>query len=285
MTPASDANRSGQRPVGRSAAGKSGTTRHPVSKDPATKNLASKNSASKNPATKNSASKNPTTKQPPTKRRAVSGGGIAVEVAPDRLVGWVNRFAGRNDGLASVTTDGAVVRISGGDGTEAVLEVPFGPMVVGDLEPIEALLDHLADRGALGVILVRGGAHSVGVVRDGQVLSSSTDRAYLQGRTAAGGWSQQRFARRRENQRAASYESAASTVARMMVPVLTSLQGLVLGGDRRGLTDVLADDRLAVLADLPRRIFGDIAEPRRVILDEIAARSLMVEITVRPTTS
>ena len=41
-----------------------------------------------------------------TKRRTVAGGGVAVEVAPDRLVGWVNRFAGRNDGLAAVTTDG-----------------------------------------------------------------------------------------------------------------------------------------------------------------------------------
>ena len=75
---------------------------------------------------------------------------------------------------------------------------------------MEALLDHLAGLGALGLILVRGGAHSVGVARDGVVLSSSTDRAYLQGRTAAGGWSQQRFARRRGNQRTASYDSAAT---------------------------------------------------------------------------
>ena len=66
------------------------------------------------------------------------------------------------------------------------------------------------------------------------VLSSSTDRAYLQGRTAAGGWSQQRFARRRDNQRTASYESAAATAARMLVPSAASLRGLVLGGDRRG---------------------------------------------------
>jgi hypothetical protein len=113
------------------------------------------------------------------------------------------------------------------------------------------------------------------------VLSSSTDRAYLQGRTAAGGWSQQRFARRRDNQRAASYDSAATTAARILTPIAPSLAGLVLGGDRRGLVDVLADSRLAGLAGLPVRTFPDIPEPRRAVLDDIAARSLSVEIVIR----
>jgi len=224
----------------------------------------------------------PARKQPPTKRRTVSGGGIAVEVPPDRLVGWVNRFAGRNDGLAAISADGDMISVAGGDGTAAVLQVPFGPMTVGDREPIEALLHHLSGLGALGVVLVRGGAHSVGVVRDGLVLSSSTDRAYLQGRTAAGGWSQQRFARRRENQRTASFENASTTTARLLVPLAASLRGLVLGGDKHALAEVFADSRLVVLENLPRRVFGDIAEPRRAVLDEIATRSLSVEIVISP---
>ncbi len=217
-----------------------------------------------------------------TKRRTVAGGGIAVEVPPERLVGWVNRFAGRNSGLLSVTTDGHAVVVDAGDGTTAELTVPFGPMAIGSREPVEALLDHLGGIGAVGIVLVRGGAHSVGVASGGAVLSSSTDRAYLQGRTAAGGWSQQRFARRRANQRSASYDSAASTAARVLVPVAASLTGLVLGGDRRGLADVLADSRLAGLAALPVRTFPDIAEPRRAVLEEIARRCVSVEITVRP---
>ena len=159
-----------------------------------------------------------------SKRRTVTGGAIAVEVPPDRLVGWVNRFAGRNDGLTAVTTDGESVTVTGGDGTVATIDVPFGPMSVGDAEPVEALLAHLAELGALGLILVRGGAHSIGVARAGVVLSSSTDRAYLQGRTAAGGWSQQRFARRRENQRTASFENASTTTARLLVPLAASLR-------------------------------------------------------------
>ena len=219
-----------------------------------------------------------------SKRRTVTGGGVAVEIEPDRLVGWVNRFGGRNEGLANLITDGASITMTAGDGTTAVLDVPFGPMTVGEREPVEALLDHLAGLGALGIVLVRGGAHSVGIAKAGTVLSSSTDRAYLQGRTAAGGWSQQRFARRRDNQRTASYESAASTTARILLPSLGVLDGLVLGGDRRGLAEVLAEPRLAALAALPVRTFSDIPEPRRAVLDEIAARSLSVEITIRTTT-
>jgi Actinobacteria/chloroflexi VLRF1 release factor len=215
------------------------------------------------------------------KRRSVAGGGVAVEVPADRLVGWMNRFGGRNEGLAHLRTDGLTVTATGGDGTTATLTVPFGPMQVGDREPMEALLDHLTGIGALGIVLVRGGAHSIGVARSGVVLSSSTDRAYLQGRTAAGGWSQQRFARRRENQRSASYDSAADTAARVLLPIAASLRGLVLGGEHRGLAEVMADPRLAALGRLPVRTFPDIVEPRRVVLDEIAARSLTVEITIR----
>jgi len=215
-----------------------------------------------------------------TRRTAAPGGGTVVEVSADRLIGWVNRFGARNAGVTSVVGNDAHVRITGANGTVADLAVPFGPMARGDREPLEALLGHLATLGSLGIVLVRGGAHSVGVARAGIVLSSSTDRAYLQGRSAAGGWSQQRFARRRGNQRAASLDSAADTVARVLLPVAASLDGLVLGGDRAGLTMVMADARLATLNSLPSRTFPDIAEPRRAVLDEVAARSLAVSITV-----
>jgi hypothetical protein len=232
-----------------------------------------------------------------TRRRTAAGGGTRVEVPPERLVGWINRFGNRNGGLAELSTDGEVVRIQGGDGTLATIEVPFGPMATGpreragpggpgagpvaeDRDPIEALLDHLASRGPLGLILVRGGAHSVGVAVDGVVARSSTDRAYLQGRTAAGGWSQQRFARRRGNQRSASLADAAATAARVLLP--ERLAGLVLGGDRSALAGVLADPRLAPLAALPTRTFADVPEPRRAVLDEVAIRSLSVPIVIEP---
>jgi len=215
-----------------------------------------------------------------TRRRTVAGGGVEVEVAPDRLVGWIDRFAARNAGLRDISTDGRSVQIRAGEGILARLTVPFGAMPVDDREPVDALLQHLATLGELGVILVRGGAHSVGIVKDGFTVRSSTDRAYLQGRTAAGGWSQQRFARRRDNQRTASLDDAATAAARLLVPEVATMAGLVLGGDRRSLADVLADPRLAPLAALPSRTFGDVPEPRRAVLDEIATRSLSVPIVI-----
>ncbi len=213
--------------------------------------------------------------------RQAAGGGIEVEISGDRIVGWVNRFAGRNDGVTDLAAHPDRLEITGGDGTTATLEVPFGPMSVGHREPVEALVDHLAGVGLLGLVLVRGGAHSIGTAKDGVALSSSTDRAYLQGRTAAGGWSQQRYARRRGNQLTASLADSTATVERLLVPLARRLDGLVLAGDAGALRTVMAAPSLLPLRDLPSRMFGDIPEPRRAVLDDIARRSLVVRIVVR----
>jgi hypothetical protein len=187
----------------------------------------------------------------------------------------------RNVGLAGITATPVLVTVRGGDGTTAELAVPYGPMRIDDREPVEALLDHLADVGTLGLVLVRAGAYSIGACRDRVVLSSTTDRRYVQGRTAAGGSSQQRFARRRANQRRESSSAAADATARVLGPVASTLRGLVLAGDRAALAAVMADPRLTGLAALPTRTIPDIPEPRRAVLDDVAARSLDVTITVR----
>ena len=215
------------------------------------------------------------------KPRPAAGGGIEVEISASRIVGWVNRFAGRNDGVNDLTAHPDRLELVAGDGTVARIEVPFGPMSIGNREPVEALVDHLNGIGLLGLILVRGGAHSVGTAKDGVVLSSSTDRAYLQGRTAAGGWSQQRYARRRGNQLTASLADAAQTAERVLLPMSDRFGGLVLAGDAAALKRVLAEPGLKPLAQLPSRTFGDIPEPRRAVLDAVAERSLVVRIVVR----
>lgn len=217
----------------------------------------------------------------PTPRPA-AGGGTVVEVAPDRLVAWVNRFAVRNGGVDGLRRTADVVTVEGGDGTTAELAVPYAPMIVDRLEPVEALLEHIVSVGALGLVVARAGAYSVGVCRGRVVLSSSSDRRYVQGRTAAGGSSQQRFARRRANQRRDSFAAAADAAARVLVPVVASLSGVVLAGDRAALAAVMADLRLRTLAALPSRTIYDIVEPRRAVLDDVANRSLDVTITVRP---
>ncbi len=213
--------------------------------------------------------------------RPAAGGGIEVEISASRIVGWINRFAGRNAGVADLAAHPGRLELVAGNGTTAIVEVPFAPMSIGAREPVEALLSHLAGMGLLGLVLVRGGAHSIGTVKDGVVLSSSTDRAYLQGRTAAGGWSQQRYARRRGNQLNTSLVDAAAAVQRVLLPQVGRLGGLVLAGDAAALRRVLAEPQLASLTQLPSRTFGDIPEPRRAVLDAVAQRSLVVRIVVR----
>lgn len=213
------------------------------------------------------------------KARPAPGGGRIVDIPPARLAGWVNRFAARNSGITAMVADGAGVMITATDGTSARLEVPFPPMSVGEREPVEAVLDHCAGIGAIGMILVRAGAHSVGICRDGVVSTSSTDTHYVQGRTAAGGWSQQRYARRRGNQLSAARESTADAAARVLSG--QPLAALVVGGDLGSITAVLGDPRLKRLITLPRREFRDIVEPRRVVLDDVARRCLEISITVR----
>lgn len=216
-----------------------------------------------------------------TKVRAAPGGGRVVEVEPHRLTGWLNRFAGRNGGIAEVTATLSSITVRAGNDTTALLAVPFAPMRLDGDEPVAALLAHLAGRGTLAVVLVRGGAFSVGLCRDGVVTQSSTDARYLQGRTAAGGWSQQRYQRRRGNQRREAQQAAAATAQRVCEPASSRIRGVVAGGDPASVRAVLDDARLAFLRGLPHRSFPDIAEPRRTVLDEVAARSLSVEITVR----
>lgn len=213
--------------------------------------------------------------------RPAAGGGIEVEISAHRVVGWVNRFAGRNSGVDDLVAHPDRLELVSGDGTVATIEVPFAPMSIGHRQPVEALVDHLAGIGLLGFILVRGGAHSIGTGKDGVVLSSSTDRAYLQGRTAAGGWSQQRYARRRGNQLTASLGDAAQTAERVLLPMADRFGGLVLAGDAAALKRVMTAPGLQFLAHLPFRTFGDIPEPRRAVLDAVAQRSLVVRIVVR----
>lgn len=210
-----------------------------------------------------------------------AGGGIDVEVPPDRLVGWVNRFSGRNDGIRDIACTTMDVVITAADGTTATLDVPFGPMSVAGREPVEALLDHVGALGLIGILLVRAGAHSAGVAKAGVVLASSTDRSYVQGRTAAGGWSQQRYQRRRGNQLTAALQDTVTVAGRVLVPRADGLSGLAVGGDAAALDRVLADRHLAPLLSLPRRTFGDIPEPRRAVLDDIAARALSVLIRIQ----
>jgi hypothetical protein len=219
-----------------------------------------------------------------TRVRSVAGGGRAVEVAPERVPVWFDRFAQRHGGISTTVVAPDSVRVAAADGAHTALSVPFGQLVdgLGEWPGLElgALLAHLAAPRRVGLVLVRLGGHSIGIAENGRVVASTTDRRQVHGRNKAGGWSQQRFARRREGQARQALQAAADDAARVLLPHLAELDAVVLGGDRRALDEVCADRRLAPLvAKVEPRVL-DIAEPRRSVLDEAAARAWHVEIVV-----
>ncbi|SES17396.1 hypothetical protein SAMN04487818_108101 [Actinokineospora terrae] len=217
----------------------------------------------------------------------VAGGGRAVEVPVERVAGWFARFGDRHHGVTHTSLGAAAVVCTAADGATASAEVPFPPLAaVGERAglAIGDLLDHLAVPRRVGLVLVRLGGHSVGVVEPGRVLVSRTDRHLVQGRSAAGGWSQQRFARRREGQARHALEAAAHDIAEVLLPRLPDLTTITLGGDRQALDTLRADRALAPVFALATPRVLDVPEPRRTVLDDAAARVFAVEIVVRDPT-
>lgn len=170
-------------------------------------------------------------------------------------------MAERHGEFTEVREDDGALRIICADSTTVALRAPFG------WTPSAPLLASFtaaarAQRRA-GVLLVRRGRWAVGVFDGLSLVVSKVDSRLVQGRTAAGGWSQQRFARRRANQADAVVSAAADTAARVLLP--HDLAVLVTGGDR-GLVDaVLADPRLRGPAALPREPI-DVGEPTKAVL-------------------
>jgi hypothetical protein len=202
-------------------------------------------------------------------------GGRAVEVEPERVVGWIARFADRH-GAVDVRVEEHVVDITAADGATARFATRGGTSV-------EEVVENLTAPRRIGLVLVRLGGHSVGVAFGGKVEVSATDRKQVHGRNKAGGWSQQRFARRREGQARVALQSAANDVFRVLVPRLAQLESVVLGGDWQALDVLRNDRRLTDVFSMAEDRVLDVPEPRRTVLDEAAERARCVEIVIQDT--
>jgi hypothetical protein len=219
-----------------------------------------------------------------SRTRPLPGGGRAVELEPERLTRFLRRFGDDHGGAASTTSGADEVRVSAGDGSVAAIPVPFGPLRSDTVErpglDVEELVAHLLAPRTVGLLLVRLGGFSVGVVRDGAVLVAKTGSRPVHGRNAAGGQSQQRFARRREGQARVALQAAADAAARVVLPRAAELDGVVLGGDRAALRALADDRRLAALLGRAESRVLDVPEPRRAVLDDAARRARTVEVAL-----
>jgi hypothetical protein len=200
-----------------------------------------------------------------------------VAVAPNRLARWLAGFAERH-GPPEIVIRGYAVLLGGPDGATAELHRPPGAGPADDLDGFVAAAQ--APR-RLGLLLARRGAVAVGIAEGDRLVASKVDTHYVQGRTAAGGWSQQRFARRRVNQAKAAAADGADLAARVLLPEAGALAALVAGGDRRAVEAILADRRLAPLAELRDERLLDVPEPRHVVLVDAVAAARAVRILVR----
>ena len=118
--------------------------------------------------------------------------------------------------------------LTAADGAVATVTVPFPPLPDSP-DPLDCAARPRRQDRLVGALLVRRGGYAVGVFAGRELRSSKVGHGYVQGRTKAGGWSQQRFARRRANQADRAYAGAAEAA----YAVLRSGRGRPGGGGRR----------------------------------------------------
>ncbi|AEV82783.1 hypothetical protein ACWT_1764 [Actinoplanes sp. SE50] len=205
--------------------------------------------------------------------RPAAGGGKWVDVAPERVGRWLENFGTRHGPYREIG-----LTLIAADGAEASLHAPPG---VGEPATVAELTAAALAPRRFGLLLARKGAVAAGVVDGGELVMSKVDTHYVQGRTAAGGWSQQRFARRRDNQAKAAAADGAGIVGRILLPEVRTLTALVTGGDRAAVEAILADRVLAPLAALRAGRLLDVPEPRHAVLVSAIAMARAVPILIR----
>jgi len=168
-----------------------------------------------------------------------------VEVEPERYEAWLSRFRDNNP-------------------------EPDPAQRLGSVEPF--------DHPRVALLLVRRGGYAVGVGDGDRLSAHKVGSRYVQSRTAAGGWSQQRFARRRGNQADALVSAVADQMVRLVAGA--GATGLVVGGDRPLVAQVLLDRRLAAVAALERRELYDLPDPSLAVLERALRRGRSVRVEV-----
>ncbi|GIE36995.1 hypothetical protein Ait01nite_100400 [Actinoplanes italicus] len=205
--------------------------------------------------------------------RAAAGGGKWVDVAPERLPRWLENFEARHGAY-----DEEGLTVTGADGASATLHLPPGAVAV---STVAELIAEARRPRRLGLLLARKGAVAVGIADGDELVTSKVDTHYVQGRTAAGGWSQQRFARRRDNQAKAAAADGAGIAGRLLLPEVRTIAALVTGGDRSAVDAILATPQLAPVAALRAGRLLDVPEPRHAVLVSAVAAARAVPILIQ----
>jgi hypothetical protein len=228
-----------------------------------------------------------------------------IDVAPERFPGWIASFGGRHGvvgvqpgsegtgtaaeeaGPAAGEPDAAVV-FAAADGAVARCYAPFPPAPALGATPdadqaARVIAAHAAADRTVGVLLVRLGGYAAGVFAGAppRLAASKVGSRLVHGRSAAGGQSQQRFARRREKQAAEALVAAADTAAGVFGRYGRPLDALVLGGDRRAVARLRDDPRLRPYFGVAVERFLTVPDPRLAVLRETPRmfRAIRIQLT------
>jgi len=261
-------------------------------------------------------------------KNSATGAPRWVDVAPERFPSWIASFAGRHGASAQeqsliVAVTGDNVIFTAPDGAVAECHPPFPPMADnskkraapppapgpageagGAGEASDAAnADHVARVIAahartprtVGVLLVRLGGYAVGVFTGypPALADAKTGSRLVHGRSAAGGWSQHRFARRREKQASEALQAAATAAVDVFgrwqglitarsgdakVAAGAQLDAVVLGGDKRAMAELRQDPRLAPYLAIATDRFLTVPDPKRAVLEDAPRLFLAVKI-------
>ena len=194
---------------------------------------------------------------------------------PDRVERWVTNFVARHGETELGVTGG---RLTGRaeDGSTFEASPPFAAAYDGPADPA-AFAKACTPPAAWGVLLVRKGGFAIARLAGERIVESKVGQRHVQGRTKAGGQSQQRFSRRRDNQARAAFEAAAGHAHRILTGSLTAL---VCGGDRTAVEQVLEDPRLRQLAALRVDPWLAVPDPRRATLEQAVLDGSSAAVTV-----
>lgn len=195
-----------------------------------------------------------------------------VLVPPTRLQRWVDNLVTRHGPVRLTVADGSLTGVAE-DGSVFTALLPFDRRYAGEAE-VASYVAACAPPDRWGVLLVRKGGFAVARLAGPEVVESKVGQRHVQGRTKAGGQSQQRFARRRDNQARQAYEAAAGHAAR----VLGDVTIVATGGDHAAVEAVLADPRLASL-----EVVGGwlpVPDPRRAVLNAAIVDAGAVRVSV-----
>ena len=256
---------------------------------------------------------------------SVAGSGAKwLDVDPARFGGWIASFARRHgagppgSSLAvplAVALAGDGVSFTAPDGAVADCHPPFPPVrelagpLPGFQEVAEAIAAHAQRPRTVGVLLVRLGGYAAGVFTGSppRLADAKTGSRPVHGRSAAGGRSQHRFARRREKQANEALQAAANTAVDVFGRwpgagpdgaghggqpggLITAtggvaeserrprLDAVVLGGDKRAIAELREDPRLAPYLRIATDRFLTVPDPRRRVLEDAPRLFLAVKI-------